>query len=126
MSTFILAGLYILPVVIALSVIWLIAPEKAMAYFSEMSKVVDRPADMIMCGSVIACVLLAWPWTEDGRIYFRDLKEECEYRGKWREDICFHPVNKAKDYVKDGFVCCSAICPKLKEEKEKRDGLKLD
>jgi hypothetical protein len=108
--------IYILSTTLALSIVWLIAPDTAMAYFNEIPKVLNKPGEMVMCGSIVACVLLAWPWTEDGRIYFRDLREECEYRGRWKEDICAHYDNKGKD-----FVCCSAVCPKLKEEKERRD-----
>jgi len=107
--------IYILSTTLALSIVWLIAPDKAMAYFSNVARVVERPGEIVMGASIIASVLLAWPWTEDGRIYFRDIQENC-YKRRKSDDVCRHIVNLEYDYV-----CCSAVCPKLKEEKERRD-----
>ena len=115
MPTYLFLCFYILPIVLGIFVAWLIAPDKAMAFFNEMPKVLDRPAEIVMGASIITCVLLAWPWTEDGRIYFRDIQENC-YKRRKADDVCRHRENFRYDYV-----CCSAVCPKLKEEKEKRD-----
>lgn len=75
-----------------------------------IEKVMAQPAEAILCATCIIGVLAFWPW-KDNRAIFSEIQKDCEWRDE--EDCCMRSENWDKDYV-----CCSAVCPILKREKE--------